>query len=166
MRTDHRESVSERDHDPCLHARQGFRQYHVPRDINQVSPTRVVMPVDPEEVARIGCVRISTGNLRRLGSEMSNRVGKFHDPWQDDTLVAQLPYVAFMGRTIDNSCFQTRYHPRTFRSPLDIPRPSEASACHGTCSSQSELSRVRGLNSSAPCGQGAATLCDTDFTID
>jgi len=58
MRPDHRELLAEGDHDLGFHAGQLGGQDHVHRDGGLAGAVAVVVPVHPEQVRRVGLVRL------------------------------------------------------------------------------------------------------------
>ncbi len=125
---DQREPVSERNDDPCLDAGELRRQDEVIRNVDEIGPVRAVVPVDPEQVQRVGVVRPDAdqrmsyrgGNERGMGElgegrERDARVTEVLDAPLDCVWIGQL---ARQAESLFDHSASTGCLGATLRAPL------------------------------------------------
>ncbi len=93
-------SVAEGDDDGRLHAGEGRRQDHVRGDGHRAAPVGRVVPVDPEEVARIRRVGIDGGERGPRGRRDGERVDQLGERRQDGPRLPESPHRPLVGRAI------------------------------------------------------------------
>ena len=90
---DHREALAERHHDARRNPGQAPRHLDIAGRLDPAGPRRVVVPMDPEQVGRVGRVRVGRGEPgeHRLGDGPRNgrRLGQLREARQQDAGLAQ-----------------------------------------------------------------------------
>ena len=85
VRGDHREAVAEHDDDRAVDPGELLRQHDVVRDVDAIAG-EVVVPVDAEQVARVGGVLVDAGRQRPVDRR---RIGELGERRQDDAPLAE-----------------------------------------------------------------------------
>ena len=107
VRPDHRELLAEGDHDLRVHPGQLGGQHHVHRDTGLAGSVEVVVPVHPEQVARVGPVRVRLlergADRRRDGA----RRGQLGEGGQQDAGRAEPVDGALVGGLVDDVALES-----------------------------------------------------------
>ena len=128
MGTDHREPVAEQHDDPGVHAGQLLREHRVFGQRDLRGAVGVVVPVHPEEVERVGGIRLHRGQGLSNGQGDQAGLGQLGEGREQDVALLELLDRAIVDLTVHDVIFHSRC--RHVQPPCSLFVPSMTHEIH------------------------------------
>ena len=106
---DHGKPVTQRQHNPGVDTREFRRQFDVVRHLDAIAST-VVVPVDPEQVPRVGPVAVDAAEASDHVGGHRGWVGELGHGWQPDAVVAEPGHGTVSNVSVDQIETHTETH--------------------------------------------------------